>query len=180
MSTDKSYGIFAEFAEPERLLYAARKAREAGYSKLEAFTPYPLEGLDQIIGLKKDLVALITLLGGLISGVLGFFMQYYANVIDYPINVGGRPDNSWQSFIIITFELTILGAALSAALSMIALNRLPRPHHPAFNAQAFSRASKDRFFLCVKADDPYFDRQQTMNFLSELLPLRVSEVLDEE
>jgi hypothetical protein len=174
------YGLFAEFGEPERLLFAASRAREAGYRKLEAFTPYPIDGLSQVIGFQKDRVAMITLLGGFISGALGFFMQWYANVVDYPLNVGGRPDNSWPSFIIITFELTILGAALSAAVGMLALNRLPRPYHPAFNAVAFSRASKDRFFLCVKAEDPKFDLHQTKSFLYEFQPINVSEVCDED
>ncbi len=137
---EKAYGLFAEFAEPESLLVAASKTREAGYQKVEAYTPYPVEGLYRVLGFKKNRVALITLIGGLVSGSLGYFMQWYANVVDYPLDIGGRPDNSWPAFIPITFELTVLGAALSAAFGMLALNRLPRPHHPAFNARAFSRA----------------------------------------
>lgn len=185
MSTSKAknnnfYGLFAEFSEPERLLFAASKAHEAGYKKIEAFTPYPIEGLSSLVGFPRNRVALITLLGGLISGMLGFFMQWYANVVDYPLNIGGRPDNSWPSFIIITFELTILGAALSAAASMLALNRLPSPYHPVFSVDAFSRASKDRFFLCIKAEDPQFDLHRTKAFLHELWPVKVSEVCDDD
>jgi Protein of unknown function (DUF3341) len=180
-SENKSiYGIFAEFDQPEALLQAALKSYDAGYRKLDAFSPYPIEGLSEAIGFKKDRVALDTLIGGAFSGLMAFFMQWYAYVIDYPINIGGRPDNSWPSFIIITFELTILGAALSAAISMLARNRLPRPNHPAFNAQDFFRASKDRFFLCIKADDPQFDRHKTESFLENFGPISVSEVRDED
>lgn len=176
----KIFGIFGEFADPESLLSSAIKARKAGYSRLEAFSPYPVEGLYKVLRLPKDRVALITLLGALFGGACGFFMQWYANVIDYPIDVGGKPDNSWQSFIPITFELTILGGALSAAIGMLALNRLPEPYHAMFNAPEFLRASKDGFFLCIKADDPRFEFSQTWDFLSGLNPRSLGEISDED
>jgi|SRR5579871_199613 len=177
---DKIYGLLAEFADPRSLLHAVSSARVAGYTHLEAFSPYPIEGLYQALRLKHDRVALITLVGGVVSGALGYFMQWYANVVDYPLDIGGRPNNSWPAFIPITFELTVLGAALSAAIGMLALNRLPRPNHPVFNARAFSRVSKDRFFLCIKGDDPTFILTDARVFLNSLAPLSISEVRDED
>ena len=106
-------------------------------------------------------------------------MQWYANVIDYPLNIGGRPDNSWPSFIPITFELTILGAALSAAFGMLALNRLPKPYYPTFNAPAFLRASRDGFFLCIQKTDPQFDVGATMELLRSFNPRSLGEIYDD-
>jgi hypothetical protein len=179
-SERRIYGLFAQFKEPESLLAAAVRARKEGYKKIEAFSPYPVAGIKQVLDFPKDRVALATLMGGIIGGMGGFFMQWYANVIDYPLNVGGRPDNSWPSFIPITFELTILGAALSAGLGMLAMNGLPKPYYPTFNAKEFLRASKDGFFLCINADDPQFDRQKTRAFLCELRPQTWGEIPDED
>ncbi|MFL5815162.1 MAG: DUF3341 domain-containing protein [Bdellovibrionia bacterium] len=174
------YGLMLEFAEPETLIQAAELARKAGYKHMDAYTPFPVEGLTEALGLKKDKVALITLIGGVIGCVGGFFMQWYAHVIDYPFNVGGRPLNSWPAFIPITFELTVLLASLSAAIGMMALNRLPEPWHPVFSHPDFTRASRDRFFLCIQSNDPLFDPAQITKLMHPLQPITVQEVQNEE
>src|ERR1700676_929535 len=174
------YGVMGEFETPEAILHAARKAREAGYRHITAYTPIPVEGLAQIIGFRWTAVPLITLLGGLAGGLSGFGMEYWMSAMSYPINVGGRPLNSWPAFIPVTFELTILGAALSAVFGMMALNRLPQPHHPVFNVERFSRASTDRFFLCIESRDPKFHLAESAKFLQSVSAEHVSEVKDEE
>jgi hypothetical protein len=174
------YGIMAEFAEPEPLLDAAHAAYRAGYRAMDAFTPYPVEGLSDAIGFRRNGVALLALLGGLGGGTLAFAMQAYCNVIDYPINVAGRPDFSWPAFVPVTFELTVLGAALSAAFGMLALNRLPRLWHPAFNLPEFARASRDRFFLCFQAKDGSLDPVRLRELLGPFQPLSIREVGYEE
>lgn len=174
------FGIMIEFKTPEDLIRGAELARKSGFVQMDAYTPFPVEGLPDAIGFKKDRVALITLLGGIFGGLGGFFMQWYANVVDYPINVAGKPFNSWPAFIPITFELTVLGASLAAAIGMIALNRLPEPWHPTFSHPGFHRASRDRFFLCVQADDPNFDKEKVATVMSRLSPLSIREVRDEE
>jgi hypothetical protein len=167
----------AEFADPDGLLEAARRAHAAGYRRMDAFSPFPIAGLADAIKPRRIRLPLIVLIGGLVGGVGGFFMQFYATVIDYPLNIGGRPFNSWPAYIPITFELTILIAALSAVLGMLGLNGLPEPYHPVFNVPDFAaRASRDRFFLCVQADDPQFDRTMTREFLESLAPEAVAEV----
>ncbi|HWD18664.1 MAG TPA: DUF3341 domain-containing protein [Verrucomicrobiae bacterium] len=170
------YGLSAEFSGKEEIVAAARRAHAAGYKNVEAYTPFPIEELPEALGLGRTLVPLITLLGGMAGGLGGFFMEWYAMDFDYPLNVGGRPYMSWPSFIPVTFELTILGAALAAVISMIALNRLPRLHHPIFGGPNFERASQDRFFLCIEAADPKFNLDGTKAFLTELHPLHVGEV----
>jgi hypothetical protein len=175
-SFEALYGILIEFSEADPLLKAARVASVAGFRHMDAYCPFPVEELAETIGLKKDRVALFTLIGGVSGGILAFFMQWYANVVDYPINVGGRPDFSWPAFIPVTFELTILGAALSTAVGMLALNRLPRFRHPTFNSSAFSRASRDRFFLCIQAKDPQFDPIQIRALFENLHPISIEEV----
>ena len=174
------YGVMGEFETPETILHAARKAREAGYRHITAYTPFPVEGLAQIIGFRWTAVPLITLLGGLAGGLSGFAMEYWMSAVSYPLNVGGRPLNSWPAFIPVTFELTILGAALSAVFGMMALNRLPQPHHPVFNVERFSRASTDRFFLCIESRDPKFHLAESAKFLQSVSAEHVSEVKDEE
>lgn len=170
------YGLMAEFENSEDLLEAARQARAAGYRRLDAFTPFPVEGLAEALGFHGTRVPLIVFMGGLIGCFGGFFLQYYPNVIGYPLNIGGRPYYSWPSFIPITFELTILCAALSAVLGMLALNGLPTPYHPVFNVPRFELATRNRFFLVIKARDPKFDAAKTKQFLTELKAREVSEV----
>lgn len=170
------YGLMAEFEEPEALLEAAGAARDAGYTRLDAYTPYPVSDLPEALGLRRNRVPLFVLLGGLLGGGAAYLMQWYPNVIGYPINVGGRPLHSWPSFIPITFELTVLLAAFAALISMLALNGLPRLYHPTFNVPAFVRASQDRFFLCIEAEDPRFDREDTARFLRDFAPTAVHEV----
>ena len=173
------HGVMAEFAAPAELIHAVEKAREAGYRRMDAYTPFPVEGLTEAMGLKRNMVPFITLLGGLAGGLGGFAFQYWVNVIAYPLNIGGRPQNSWPAFIPVTFELTILGASLCAVFGMLALNRLPQPHHPVFNVHRFVHASSDRFFLCIEARDPKFHLSETARFLQGLHPHRVNEVNDD-
>jgi hypothetical protein len=170
------YGVMAEFDTPERLLEAARRAHGEGYRRMDAYTPMPVEGLAEAIGLARSRVPLIVLLGGITGCLGGFFFQYWIAVLDYPINVGGRPLNSWPSFIPVTFELTILLSTLSAIARLFALCRLPWPHHPVFNVREFERASRDRFFLCIETRDPRFDAEGTRRFLAGLEPRGVYDV----
>jgi len=170
------YGLSAEFVEKEEILQAAHRAYAAGYRRMDAYTPFPIEELAPALGSTWTAVPIITLLGGTIWGLGGFFMEWYSMAIAYPLNVGGRPFMSWPAYIPVMFEMTILGAALSAVIAMIALNRLPQPYHPVFNAAHFERASQDRFFLCIEATDPKFDLERTRNFLQELRPVHVAEV----
>jgi ActD protein len=159
------YGLLAEFDSPEALLAATRRAFGEGFRRMDAYSPFPVEGLSEALGFHRTRVPLIVLIGGLIGCVGGFCLQYWAAVLDYPINVGGRPLNSWPSFIPITFELTILIAALFAFFGVLALNGLPMPYHPVFNVERFELASRNRFFLCIEAADSKFDPGGTRIFL---------------
>lgn len=170
------YGLMAEFGTPEDLLSAAHSASEAGYKRMDAFTPLPIEGLAEAVGFHRTLLPVIVMIGGILGGSAGFSMQYYANVIGFPLNIGGKPYDSWPAFIPITFELTILGAALSAVLGLLALNGLPTPYHPVFNVPEFELASRSHFFLCIKARDPKFDLVKTKEFLAGLKARKVSEI----
>jgi Protein of unknown function (DUF3341) len=170
------YGLMAEFDNPEALLAAAQRAYDEGYRHLDAYSPFPVEGLAEAIGFHRSGLPLVVLIGGLLGGLGGYLMQYYMMVIDYPLNVGGRPLHSVPAFIPVTFELTILAAALAAVLGLLALNGLPMPYHPVFNVPRFALASRDLFFLCIEATDPRFDRQNTRRFLKSLTSLEVSEV----
>lgn len=169
-STEPLYGIVAEFTEPDQLLAAAQQAYAAGYRKMDAYSPLPVEGLSEALGFQQTRLPLLVLFGGIVGGLLGYGLQYWTAVIDYPLNIGGRPYHSWPMFIPIAFETTILLSALTAVLGMLALNGLPMPYHPVFNAPGFSMASTDRFFLCIEAEDEKFDLQETPKFLEGLKP----------
>ena len=173
------YGFMAEFEEHEQLLEAARRAYATGYRRMDAFSPFPIDELPEALGLGWSPAPLITLLGGIAGGLGGYFMEWYSMARLYPINVGGRPHNSWPNFIPVVFELTVLIASLSAFTAMLVLNRLPHLHHPVFNVPQFRRASIDRFFLYIEAADPRFEHSGTRRFLEGLQPLSVAEVWDE-
>jgi hypothetical protein len=170
------FGLMAEFADPEALAEAARHAYAEGYRRMDAYSPFPIEGLAEAIGFHKNRLPLLVLIGGIAGCVGGFYLQYWASVIDFPINVGGRPFNSWPAFVPVTFELTILLAALTAVLGMLALNGLPMPYHPVFNVERFQLASRDRFFLCIEARDAKFDLARTRQFLESIDAQGVYEV----
>lgn len=176
----KLHGLMAEFVEHDQLLHAARKAYAEGYRSIDAFSPFPIEGLAEAIGHEHTNVPLVTLIGGMIGGLGGYFMEWIANTHLYPLNIGGRPFNSWPNFIPITFELTILLSSLTAFLAVFVFNKLPQLHHPVFNVPEFSRASIDRFFLLIEAEDPEFDIEHTRAFLEKLGAHKVSEVEDIE
>ena len=162
------YGVMAQFDSPSTLVAAAKETYAAGYRRVNGYSPFPIEELSDAIGFTRTSLPLIVLLGGIVGGVGGFFMQYWMEVIDYPINVGGRPFNSWPSFIPITFECTVLVAAFAAVLGMLALNKLPQPYHPVFNAPNFALATRDSFFLVIESNDPKFDHDEAMRFLKSL------------
>jgi hypothetical protein len=170
------YGLMAEFDNPTAIVVAARRAYADGYRRMDAYTPFPVEGLAEELHLHRTRVPLIVLLGGLTGCLGGYLLQYWIMAIYWPVNVGGRPLNSWPMFIPVTFELTVLVAALSAVLGMLALNGLPHPYHPVFNVPRFALASQDRFFLCIEASDPRFDRAATRDFLEGLAPQEVRDV----
>ena len=174
------HGLMAEFIEHDNLLHAARKTYAEGYRKIDAFSPFPIEGLAEAIGHEHSNIPFVTLIAGMIGGLGGYFMQWIANARLYPLNVGGRPYNSWPNFIPITFELTILLASVTAFLAVFVFNKLPQLHHPVFNVPEFARASSDRFFLLIEADDPEFDIDRTRNFLKKLGAQKVSDVEDVE
>lgn len=173
---ENSYGIMAEFAQPEQLLAATRAAYKAGYRKMEAYTPYAVKGVAEALGFTKTRVPLIVLLGGIAGALTAYGMQWYSAVVDYPVNVGGRPLHSWPAFVPITFELTVLFAAIAGLIGMLWLNGLPKPYHPVFNAPQFKLASQTRFFLCIEANDPLYRANDVRQFLSEQTPISVVEV----
>jgi hypothetical protein len=170
------YGILAEFDSSTDLVYATKAAYAAGYRKMDAYSPFPVEEASEALGFHKSRVPLVVLLGGLLGGLSGFGLQYWINVISYPLNIGGKPYDSWPAFIVPTFELTILFAGLSGVFGMFALNGLPMPYHPLFNVDRFSAVTRDKFFLCVEAADPKFDLVDTQRFMESLKPLSISEV----
>ena len=170
------YGLMAEFETPTELVHAAKAAYAEGYREMDAYSPFPVEEASEAIGFHKSAVPLIVLVGGILGGLSGFMLQYWINVIAYPLNIGGKPFNSWPAFIVPTFEMTILFAGLSGMFGMFALNGLPRPYHPLFHVARFSKVTRNKFFLCVEAIDPKFDLVGTQEFMERLKPLSISEV----
>jgi hypothetical protein len=168
------FALMAEFHSAKELIHAIRESRKAGYEEIEAYTPYPLEEVWEELGHHRSWLPLIVLIGGIVGCLSGFFLQYWSSVINYPINVGGRPLNSWVAFIPVTFETTILFAAGAAVLGMFALNQLPMPYHPVFNVERFALASRDRYFLAIGTWDARFDQAETEQFLRSLDPYEVS------
>lgn len=176
MSAARLYGLMAEFEDPTALVDAARAAREAGFTQLDAYSPFPIEALSEALDLHDRKLPAVVLGGGIVGGLAGYALCYWCSVIDYPLNVGGKPFHSAPAFIVPTFETTILFAAFAAVLGMLALNGLPMPYHPVFNAPRFALASRDRFFLCIEAKDPKFDHDETWAFLTKLGPRVVMDV----
>ena len=176
MKKQPIYGVIAEFDTADGVLNAAQRAYAEGYREMDAYTPFPVEGLAEAIGFHQTYVPLLCLIGGLMGCTGGFFLQWWPNVIGYPLNIGGKPYNSWPQFIPITFELTVLLAGLATVFGMLALNGFPMPYHPVFNAKNFELASRDKFFLCIEARDEKFDAQKTREFLLSLNAHEVSEI----
>jgi len=170
------YGVMAEFDNPTALVNATRAAHDKGFRKLDAYSPFPIEELSDALHLHHNKLPLIVLIGGLLGGGLGYLLQYYVTVWHYPLNIAGKPLHSWPSYIVITFECTVLVAGLAAVFGLLALCGLPMPYHPTFNVPRFALASRNRFFLCIEATDPLFDRSKTCEFLETLEPKEVSEV----
>jgi hypothetical protein len=170
------YGLMAEFDNPTDLVYATRAAREHGYRKMDAYSPYPIEEITEALHLHRNKLSLIVLLGGLCGGMTGFLLQAYITVINFPTNIAGRPLLSWPPYIVITFELTILFAAFAATFGLLALCGFPMPYHPVFNVPRFSLASRSGFFLCIEAADPLFELDKTKSFLNGLTPKHLTEV----
>jgi hypothetical protein len=170
------YGLLIEFEDQATLLAAARQVHAEGYRKVDAYSPFPVEGLAKALGRGRTGVPAIVLIGGLVGATAGYYLQYWVSAIDYPLNIGGRPYHSWPMFVPITFELMVLFAAIFGVVGTLALNGLPQPYHPVFNVPEFGRATVDRFFLCIEAGDPKFERRGTEDFLGRLNGVRISEV----
>lgn len=171
-----TYGLLAEFESEQALVAAVRRIRETGYKAIDAYTPYPVDDLEEALQLPRMRVPLIVLVGGITGALTAYLMEWYANVISYPMNIGGRPHDSWPAFIPITFELTVLFAALFGVVGMLVLNRLPEPYHPVFNVPEFARATQDAFFVCIESTDPLFSPETTPQLLSELQPCGVWDI----
>jgi hypothetical protein len=168
MSSKRLYGLVAEFRTPGELVKAAHEVHAGGYTRVDAYTPYPMEEVIEALHLGHSHLPKLVLAGGVAGLVGGWGLQYWTSVIDYPLNIGGRAFNAWPAFVVPAFETTVLLAALAAVVGMLALNGLPQPYHPIFNAPGFATASRDRFFLCIEAADPKFDRPATQAFLEGL------------
>jgi Protein of unknown function (DUF3341) len=176
MKRNPIYGLMAEFETPGTIIAAANKTYAAGYKKIDAYSPFPIEELSDAIGFHHNGVAPVVLTGGILGCLTGYLMQWWIATVSYPVNVGGRPYHSWPSFIVVTFELTILFSVLAAVFGMLALNGLPMPYHPVFNVERFAFASRDRFFLIIFSSDPKYSSAETRAFLESLGPRSVSEV----
>jgi hypothetical protein len=178
MKSSVIYGLMAEFEDPTSLVTATERAHREGYRRMDAYSPFPIEELHHALGSKPSRLPLIVLIGGLVGCIGGYMLEYWSSVIAYPLNIGGKPLHSWPAFIPVTFECTILAAALSCVLGMLALNGLPMPYHPVFSVPRFALASRNRFFLCIESTDPKFDIDATRHFLDSLNPREVSAVAD--
>ena len=174
--TRQTWGLMAEFASADDLLAAARRVRAAGFEGAEAYSPFHVDGLAEALGFGSNRVPVFTFLGGLVGGLGGYFLQWYSAVVDYPVNIGGRPLDSWPLFVPVTFEMAVLGAAFAAFFSMLAANGLPRLRHPLFAVPEFDLAMRNRFFLCLRTDDPGFEMQRARELLQGLHPMRCVEV----
>ena len=166
--TPDIHGVMAEFNTPHDVVEAAHRVHAQGYRKVDAYSPYPIEELSHALGFHHSPLPLLVLLGGIFGLVAVYGLQYWSAVIEYPMNIGGRPLHSWPAFVVPTFDGTILFASLTAVLGLLALNGLPEPYHPVFNVPTFALASRDKFFLCIEARDPRFDREKTREFLRAL------------
>ena len=178
MKSSVIYGLMAEFEDPTSLVTATERAHREGYRRMDAYSPFPIEELHHALGSRHTKLPLIVLIGGLIGCIGGYTLEYWSSVIAYPLNIGGKPLHSWPAFIPVTFECTILAAALSCVLGMLALNGLPMPYHPVFSVPRFALASRNRFFLCIESVDPKFDVERTRHFLETLEPREVTTVAD--
>lgn len=176
MKKPRLYGLMAEFDSPEEILAAAERTAKKGYRKIDAYTPFPMDELTDALSVRHSRLSLFVLGCAIAGGLIGFGMQYFTSVIEYPLNIGGKPLNSWPQFIPITFEMTILFAAIGSVFGMLLRNGFPNPVHPVFNVDRFELASRDKFFLCIEADDPLFDRTETENFLKTLKPAHIEVV----
>lgn len=176
MSLQPAGGLIAEFDRPEALVAAALNARRAGYTRLEAYSPFPLLDLKDILGYRTRILPYIPLAAAFIGGVVQYYAQYWMNAVDYPINVGGRPLNSWPAFIPSTIIVAILWAGIATFIAILVGTRLPQPHHPVFDVPGFEFASHDRFFLWIMADDPLFRPEESSRFLMTLEPRAIREV----
>ena len=178
MKRTKVYGLMAEFDSVNSLMDAANRTREAGYKRIDAYSPFPVGGLAEAIGFHHDEVPLVVLIGALLGGLGGYLLQYWISVVSYPINVGGKPYHSWPAFIVVTFEMTILFGGIFAVFGMLALNGLPMPYHPVFNVPRFAFATKDRFFLIVFSSDPKYHPVEVRRLLESFGPRSIAEVPD--
>ena len=172
----ESFGLIARFDSVDALMHAAERVRDAGYTKVDAYTPFPIEGLTESLGAPKTKLPALVLGAGIIGGLSGFGMQYFAQVIHYPYNIGGKPLYSWPAWIPITFEVTVLFAAFTAAIGMLVLNGLPQPYHPVFNVRGFERATEDRFFLSIESTDPKFEERAVRDLFQAAGAQEVSDV----
>lgn len=176
MTAEPVYGLLAEFDNPTDLVHAAKGAYAAGYRKMDAYTPYPLEEAAEAIGVHHNRVSLVCLIGALLGMIGGYSLEYWISAVNYPINSGGKPFHSWPAFIPVTFECAVLGASLATVFGMLALNGLPQPYHPVFNAPNFTSASRDKFFLCIESQDPIFSTGGTRKLLEGFHPQQITEV----
>jgi hypothetical protein len=176
-NSSKIYGILASFSNPESLLHATRKVTDAGYRRTDTYTPFPIEGLSEAMRLPTSWMPLAVLVGGIIGGLLGYGMQFFATVIDLPLNIGGRPLHSWPAYIPITFEVTVLFAAFGGLLALFLVTGLPQPYHPVFNSEDFQKhGSQDGFYLSISKDDPKYNEDETPKFLESLGAIQVTEI----